>query len=88
MTDQYRDSLLSCSPFSLCELQIPDTDVKSTTYQVLKSIVSGRNHHRIRHGNDQEYSIRNPWGVAWCGLTSLGGLGWVLQPENGSIHSR
>ncbi|TEY81545.1 hypothetical protein BOTCAL_0033g00260 [Botryotinia calthae] len=41
--------------------------------------VSGRNHHRIEHGNDDDYSTCNGWCCGWYSLATIGGFSFILQ---------
>ncbi|KAF5876098.1 putative plac8 family protein [Botrytis fragariae] len=69
MPTEYKNSFWACcSPFDLC--------LKACC---CPCFVSGRNHHRIEHGNDDDYSTCNGWCCGWYGLAAIGGFSFVLQ---------
>ncbi|KAF7899101.1 uncharacterized protein EAF01_008314 [Botrytis porri] len=69
MSTSYRSSFWACcSPINLC--------MKAWC---CPCFVSGRNHHRINHGNDVDYSSCNGSCCGWCVLAPVGGLSFVLQ---------
>ncbi|KAA8573684.1 hypothetical protein EYC84_005260 [Monilinia fructicola] len=69
MPTAYKNSFWACcTPFDLC--------LKACC---CPCFVSGRNHHRIEHGNDDDYSTCNGWCCGWYGLAAVGGFSFVLQ---------